>query len=184
MSSSRGLQVVWAIALHFLATPAIAQEDSQPRGVNPKDNITKLDLVYTHDDFRDDVQIDSLAFKYDRALSPNWGFKIEVPLLNFDAPGLSESGIGDASFRARYVETRGRISYLGGGELVLPTASEDVLGAGKWQLNPIVGAVLGLSQTAFVYAGYKHLLSFAGDGDRPDINASQPRLLGAITSAS
>ncbi|MCC7547268.1 MAG: hypothetical protein IT532_05850 [Burkholderiales bacterium] len=158
------------------------QDDQTPKGVNPKDNITKIDLIYSREAFEGDVRIHSLSFRFDRALDARWGANIELPLLRFEAPGLTESGMGDAQFRLRYVNSQGLLAYIAAAELIAPTAGDDVLGSGKWQVNPVVGAVLALSQTAFVYAGYKHIWSIAGDNDRPDIDQSQPRLLAAITS--
>jgi hypothetical protein len=171
-----------AAVVALLTLPAPAQGQGAPRGVNPKDNITKIDVIYTHDELEGDVSIDSLALKYDRALGPNWGMNIELPVVDFSAPGLGETGLGDTNVRLRYVENRGRIAWIGGIEAVAPTASEDVLGTGKWQLNPTGGMVLALSQTAFVFLGYKHILSIAGDDHRADLDQSQPRVLGAVTS--
>ena len=173
------------LAIAFVAPVAgvaHAQDDGTAKGVNPKDNITKFDVILKSDVLERDVRIRSLSFKYDRALGPNWGVQMEVPLIRFESPGLDDSGLGDLQFRARYVTTIGAISYLAAGELIAPTASGDALGLGQWQLNPVVGAVFAVSRYAFVYAGYKHLWSFAGDDERPDVNASQPRVLAAYTS--
>jgi hypothetical protein len=171
-----------ALLTAAVGLPAQAQDEGSPPGVNPKDNLTKIDVIYTHDEFENDVAIDSVALKYDRALGPKWGTNVELPVVDFSAPGLGETGLGDTNFRLRYVDNRGRIAWIGGLEAVVPTASEDVLGSGKWQLNPTGGMVLALSQTAFLFFGYKHVFSVAGDDDRADLNQSQPRLIGAITS--
>jgi hypothetical protein len=165
-----------------VAGVAHAQDDGTAKGVNPKDNITKFDLILKSDVLERDVRIRSLSFKYDRALGSNWGAQMEVPLIRFESPMLDDTGLGDLQFRARYVTTIGAVSYLAAGELIAPTASGDALGLGKWQLNPVVGAVFAVSRHAFVYAGYKHLWSFAGDDERADVNASQPRVLAAYTS--
>jgi hypothetical protein len=165
-----------------VAGVAHARDDGTAKGVNPKDNITKFDVILKSDVLERDVRIRSLSFKYDRALGPNWGAQMEVPLIRFESPMLDDSGLGDLQVRARYVTTSGAVSYLAAGELVAPTASGDALGLGKWQLNPVIGAVFAVSRNAFVYAGYKHLWSFAGDDERPDVNASQPRVLAAYTA--
>jgi hypothetical protein len=180
-----GTSVGYVLAIALVAPVAgvaYAQEDGTAKGVNPKDNITKFDVILKNDVLERDVRIRSLSFKYDRALGPNWGAQMELPLIRFESPMLDDSGLGDLQFRARYVTTIGAISYLAAGELIAPTASGDALGLGKWQLNPVVGAVFAISRHAFVYAGYKHLWSFAGDDERPDVNASQPRVLAAYTS--
>jgi hypothetical protein len=184
MSRGAFRRLGYLVAAAGLAAPCFSQEESQgtPPGVNPKDNLTKVDLIYTHDELEGDVSIDSMAIKYDRVLGPKWGMNVELPLVDFSAPGTGETGVGDVNLRLRYIDNRGGIAWIGGIEAVAPTASEDVLGAGKWQLNPVGGMVLALSKTAFVFFGYKHILSVAGDGNRADLNQSQPRLIGAITS--
>ena len=102
--------------------------------------------------------------------------------MRYGAPGLVEAGLGDMNLRVRYNVALGAVTLIPGVEVVVPTASKDVLGQGRVQLNPVLGAVMPLSPTAFVFVGYKHLLSVGGDRDRPDIDASQPRLLAARLS--
>lgn len=159
-----------------------AQEDGSPKGVNPKENLTKLELIHRFEGFSGRARIHAIAVKYDRALSADLGANIEIPVVRFSAPGLGETGLGDAEFRVRMVRNDGRLSWIGALEVVAPTASNDLLGAGKWQLNPGFGAVYALSRSTFVYAGYKHVLSVGGDSARRDIDQSQPRLLAAFTS--
>lgn len=102
---------------------------------------------------------------------------MEVPLIRVDTGARTFSGVGDIALRARNVQSDGPWSTLLAAEVVLPTASDDALGSGKWQINPAGGVVYALSQTSFVFAGYRHILSVAGDDDRPDISDMQPRVL-------
>jgi len=173
-----------ALAALALSTAALAhaQDGSTPKGVNPKDNLSKLELIYKGDALDGSQRIDSFTVKYDRALTPLLGANVELPIVRYSGPFLTESGVGDMNFRVRYNVQRGAVTFIPGLEIVAPTASQDVLGLGKWQLNPVLGAVMPLSQTAFVFAGYKHLYSIGGDDARRDINASQPRVLVARLS--
>jgi hypothetical protein len=167
-----------AIACLLLAaTSATPAQESTPRGVNPKDNLNKMELIYKGEALDGSQRIDSFTVKYDRALTPLLGANAELPVVRYRGPGLTETGLGDLNLRVRYNVQVGVVTVIPGLELVAPTASDDVLGQGKWQLNPVIGAVMPLSQTAFVFAGYKHLASIAGDDARRDINASQPRFL-------
>lgn len=161
---------------------ALAEDPSATPGVNPKDNITKTEVLYRYDslDLGDNTQ--SLTLKFDRAFNAQWGGNIEIPLVAYKGFGLDESGVGDLQARVRFTGQAGKISYILGAEVVLPTASGDALGRGKYQFNPVGGAVIPLSQTSFLYVGYKHLFSFAGDDARDDVNESQPRILAAYTS--
>jgi hypothetical protein len=56
------------------------------------------------------------------------------------------------------------------GELGAPTASEDVLGSGKWTIAPGITWANFLSPEIIVAPAYVHTFSFAGDNDRGDIN--------------
>lgn len=181
--SHRRSAFIAALALLAAAGRAArAEEANAAPGVNPKDNITKTELLFRYDslDLGDNSQ--SLTFKYDRAFNANWGGNLEVPIVGYKGFGINEAGLGDVQARVRYTGQIGTTSIILGGEFVLPTASDDALGRGKYQFNPAVGAVVPLSQTAFVYFGYKHYFSVGGDDDRADINESQPRILAAYTS--
>lgn len=157
-------------------------EDLTAKGVNPKDNITKFEVILRHDTLDAADKTQSFTLKYDRAFNARWGGIIEVPFVGFEGFGDEHTGLGDVQARLRYTYPAGKLTWIAGAELVLPTAAQDSLGRGKYLINPTVGLVLPLGQTAFLFAGYKHLLSFAGDEDRPDVNESQPRLIVGYTS--
>lgn len=55
--------------------------------------------------------------------------------------------------------------------------TDDLIGTGKWQINPVAGAVYAFDQQTFAFAGYKHYFSIAGDDQREDINRSEGRAL-------
>lgn len=56
-----------------------------------------------------------------------------------------------------------------GGAILLPTATDDMLGADKWAAGP---AAIALQQNGpWTYGGLaNHIWSFAGDDERPDVN--------------
>lgn len=173
----RGLAA--CLALHACVAAA---QDTTPRGVNPRENLSKLELIYRGDALDGSQRIDAYTVKYDRALTPLLGANVEVPIVRFSSPFLGETGLADVLLRVRYNVQVGAVTVIPGLEVVVPTASADVLGQGKWQLNPVIGAVTPLSPSAFVFVGYKHLYSVAGDDARRDVNASQPRFLVARLS--
>lgn len=171
-----------AVLLAGVILPTHARDEEIARGVNPKDNISKVDLIYKRDNLTGDASVQSLSFKYDQALNADWGVNVELPTVKYSSPLLNQSGIGDVQFRIRKVTNFAQGALILGAEAVAPSASGDALGLGKWQLNPVVGAVFSFTPTTFVYLGYKHLYSVGGDQARPDINMSQPRMLLAYTS--
>lgn len=177
----------WAVVgLLALATslPATAQDSGAPKGVNPKDLVTKVDVIARRDEFKGGVKLDTLTFKYDRGLDAHWGMAIEVPLGRFSAPGLSESGLAESKLKLRRVENTDWGAWMFGSELVLPTDSKRSLGSGKWQVNPSAGVVVSLTPSVFGFVGYQHFFSVAGRDSAPKINQSQPRMLLAKTSSA
>lgn len=178
----RGILIACGLLAATFVSPASAQ-DSGVKGVNPKENIRKAEMLCKYDDFEFGQEVASCTAKYDTALDANWGANIEVPMVSFSGFGLDAKGFGDVNLRLRYTTSAGNLSYIMGAELVLPTATDDVLGRGKYQTNLVGGVVIPLSPQIFVFAGYKHFYSVAGDNDFADINESQPRILAAYTSA-
>lgn len=184
MSSPISRRLAAAVALALLPAPALAQQSGSnvAPGVNPKDNITKTDVIINHANLEGGASVSTLAFKFDYALDRKWGGNIEVPISHFSAPGIGETGLGDIAVRARYVDTFGRVSVIGAVEAVAPTATSGLLGTGRWQLNPVVGAVYAFNSFNFAFVGYKHYFSVAGDDARPDIDRSEVRgLLARLT---
>lgn len=174
------ISIAWIV---LCGNTAVAQQspDSAVAGVNPKDNITKFEVLYKYDDLKSGASINSLTLKYDTALNKEWGVNFEAPIVYYRGFGRDDAGLGDVQARLRYVKSLGQVTFLAGAELVAPTATEDTLGRGKWQSNPVVGAVYAFSPTVFAFAGYKHFWSFAGDDERSAVNESQPRLIMAYT---
>lgn len=156
---------------------AAAPAASGAPGVNPKDNLTKGEVFVKFDRLEGGASLLAVALKYDRAFDASTGGNVELPLIRLDAPGVDASGLGDVALRVRRVGTSGRWSAIVAAEAVLPTASRDEFGRGKWQLNPVAGVVYALTPTSFAFVGYKHYFSVAGDDDRPDISDMQPRAL-------
>ena len=173
-------------------------------GVNPKDNITKAEVIIKHDNLSDGTSVTTMALKYDIAFDQHWGANIELPVTNLrgrvqpaatggdptllvrnierplESPAgstFNEAGIGDLNLRARNVNTFGPVSLLSAVEFVVPTATNDVIGSGKLQVNPVIGAVYAFNQQTFAFGGYKHYFSIAGEDDRENINRSEVRVL-------
>jgi len=94
-----------------------------------------------------------------------------APLRVVDFPA-SASGVGDVSLITYYVpDTTSRVFVGYGGALVLPTATDDVLGSGKWSAGPaLIVAVPGdpLTWGALV----QHLWSVGGESDRADVDVT------------
>lgn len=163
--------------------PAREGPHSEVRGVNPADNLTKFELLpkYSRVDADNDVSVSTLTFKYDRAILGQYGVNLELPVADLDSSSGHTRGIGDLNLRGRVQFRQGRATYITGVEAVFPTASDDALGTGKYQLNPTVVGVYAFSEQFFVAGVAKHLFSVAGGAQRDDIVQGQYRFLAART---
>ncbi|MEE4314443.1 MAG: hypothetical protein V2J11_08075 [Desulfofustis sp.] len=90
-------------------------------------------------------------------------------------PGAgSQFGLGDTSlslFLSPKKLSSGGVLWGAGPILLLPTATDDLLGADKWGAGP-TAVVLTLRGPWTIGALGNHIWSFAGDGDRQDISST------------
>ena len=112
------------------------------------------------------------------ALGDNWNLisRTIMPLVDQnDVPfGVNEFGLGDvvqSLFFSPSAPTSGGWIWGAGPVFLLPTATDDVLGADQWGMGPT--AVM-LKQTGpWTYGGLvNHIESFAGDNNRADVSAT------------
>jgi hypothetical protein len=82
-----------------------------------------------------------------------------------------EFGLGDAQFTTFFSPAEaGKIIWGIGPAFSIPTATDDVLGTGKWSAGPSV-VVLTMPGRWVLGALASNIWSFAGDSDRPDVNS-------------
>ncbi len=88
----------------------------------------------------------------------------------FDAGGeveRHETGFGDIQMLSLYGPDRSQGLVWGlGGTFKFPTASDDLLGAGKWQAGPAL-MLFNFKKPWTLGVLAEHWWSYAGDGDRP-----------------
>lgn len=107
--------------------------------------------------------------------------RLTVPVSTRPDPGGGNSfGLGDINIFDIFVlgKTAGGLEYGAGPLLVLPTATEDELGAGKWQ-GGVAALAMHPSERGIVGGLLQWQASFAGEGDREDVNTitAQPFLM-------
>lgn len=167
------------LTIALIAPNVLAAEDSDAaRGVNPADNLTKLEFLPQLRAFGDS-SITSLTFKYDHAIKRVFGINAELPILRYSGRGRSDNGIGDMTVRGRAQHTWGRHTLIGAAEFLLPTATEDTLGAQQFTFDPILGYVYSFGHNVFGALVAKQFISLHNtDPDiAPDINQGQYRVL-------
>lgn len=113
------------------------------------------------------------------SIGENWNLisRTIVPIIHQDdvVPGSgSQSGLGDilqSFFFSPKAPTAGGVIWGVGSVLLLPTATDDLLGAEKWGAGPT--GVMLVQRGPWTVGGLaNHVWSFAGDGARADINRS------------
>ena len=109
-------------------------------------------------------------------LSTNWNIisRIIVPILyqpDISQPHLGTFGLGDINPSFFFAPAKtGKLIWGLGPTFLLPTASDDVLGSGKFSIGP---TVVALTQPGHWTLGVlvSNLFSVAGPSDRADVNS-------------
>ena len=113
------------------------------------------------------------------SLNENWNMisRTIVPVIFQDdipVDGSGETGLGDivqSLFFSPKAPTSAGIIWGVGPVMLLPTATDDALGAEKWGIGP---TAVALKQSGpWTYGGLvNHIQSFAGNGSREDVSAT------------
>jgi hypothetical protein len=178
---------VAAIAVSFSlgsAGVSAASDDVAKQLANPIASLVSVPLQLNYDDgygaggdgelWRLNVQ-PVIPF----SVSDDWNVisRTILPVIDQDGfPGAadSETGLGDALqslFFSPKSLTESGWTWGVGPALLLPTATEDVLGAEQWAAGPT--AVALRQSGSWTYGALaNHIESFAGDGDRADVSAT------------
>ena len=173
-------KTIFTILTVILTTSGAFAADSTDaaRGVNPADNLTKIELLPQLRAFGDS-SITSLTLKYDHAIKRVFGINAELPLVRYSGRGTSDNGIGDLTLRGRAQHTWGRHTLIGAAEFLLPTATEDTLGTQQYTFDPILGYVYSFGHNIFGALVAKQFISLHNTDPAisPDINQGQYRML-------
>jgi len=182
--------VLTGILLTVLATPVFGQEETGNEAAagadeaalakaaqNPVGNLISLP-------FQNNLNLDvgpadrnqnilNIQPVWPVSLSKNWNLitRTILPVISQPAPGTDRTdGIGDLNFTG-FISPKvpGKVIWGVGPALVFPTASDDVLGAGKFSLGPSV-VVLTMPGQWVVGGLVSNVWSVAGDDERADVN--------------
>lgn len=172
----------------FLLIPLSSFADSAVKGVNPADNVTKLELLPSLNviDAPGRPSVTTLGLKYDKELYKAFGLNFELPLSHFSGYGVSDTGIGDLRVRGRGQYRFGRNVIIGAAEFVLPTATEETLGFKQYTFDPVLAYVYAFSANFFTALVGKQFISLYNLKPElyQDINHTQIRLLTGYLSSN
>lgn len=187
-ASKRSGHIAWTCMLvGGMASAAHAQDaDQLARQLsNPIASLTSVPMQFNYDDGVGPLDEGNRFFLNVQPVIPvsigeNWNMisRTIIPVISqqdvFPGAG-SQLGLGDtvqSLFFSPKAVTASGWTWGAGPVLLIPTASDDLLGGGKWGAGP---TAVALRQTA---AGWTYgvlanqIWSFAGEGDRADINAA------------
>jgi hypothetical protein len=142
-----------------------------------------------------DITQTALIFRYDRAqlakrrwLPGKRGVitRFEIPLSTTAVSGATtQAGLGDAYAQLLVSPYFSRsFAFVAGSGLRIPTATDNLLGTGKWVVAPAVAPVW-FFPNHIVFVKVQNFSSIAGSASRPDINffLVTPTLIHKITSS-
>lgn len=183
-----GWTLLLATSAWVLAAPAQAEDDQAAELAkklsNPLASLISVPVQYNRDEYggaNDGATVSRVIFQpvIPFSLNEDWNLitRTLIPLVDqqdFPAAALNESGLGDTTsslFFSPKSPTAGGWIWGAGPVLLLPTASEDVLGTEKWGIGPTAAALKQTGPWTIGFLG-NHIWSVAGDDNRADVNAT------------
>ncbi|MFT5440459.1 MAG: hypothetical protein ACI9MJ_002332 [Alphaproteobacteria bacterium] len=187
-----GLIGFWAVLFaavlggSLMAAPSFAQTEAKAdkSGTNPINFTNDLRLYYEYQDLTGggDVHIGTFEGRTP-ALDGKLQLRVRVPFKSVDINSgpinISDSGLGDINVRVLnvpFLNPKGGTAIAVGLEAIFPTASEDILGEGKFSLGPQIFGVKFLPfgiKGSLIAPAVQQVFSVAGDDDRADVNRTQ-----------
>ena len=170
----------------LMAAPSFAQGDAKAdkSGTNPINFTNDLRLYYEYQNLSAGGEVHIGTFEgRTPALDGKLQLRVRVPFKSLDIDSgpisSSESGLGDINVRVLavpFLNPKSGTALAVGIEAFFPTASEDILGEGKFSLGPQIFGVKFLPfgiRGSLIAPAVQQVVSVAGEGDRADINRTQ-----------
>jgi hypothetical protein len=97
--------------------------------------------------------------------------RADLPVVTFHNGSVTKTGLGDLYGQALFAPSiSGPLFLAFGTGLVIPTATGDALGLGKWIVSPALVPVYFFPRRGLSYLRIQDWISFAGSPGRPDVH--------------
>jgi hypothetical protein len=185
--ASFGLKFFFALFLVMtplaLADLALAEDKPKISGDHETRSQTRTDMRYRYRDMPNDKEDHQVTARYDLTYDLNetlflnngattaWRLNNRTSSDNRD--GGYDGGWGDSTLQSFLVTIQNKNRFAVGSNLILPTASQDQLGDGRWQLGPTLSYSRDLYDVgvgSFTGLTVRNLFSVGEDNGRSDIN--------------
>jgi len=150
------------------------QEAAAGFGTDPTAIAGYYEIHYEHDQLTGGERTENLVAIVSLALTPSWLLQLTM-LYEWDVPDQSGSSIGHG-WSDLVVRTGWRfykspdLALFVGADVVFPTASDDQLGDGKYQIGPGGAVAVPLSAwQSLIYGIVQDFVTIGGDSGRPDV---------------
>lgn len=178
----------------FFALPpaARAQEtgnsnDTANTGQDVTNPVQRIDLRLGYTDLPNGLASSTFIVRYDKPinLGDGWklGLRLDAPFVYNDVPSLDnptgswEFGYGDTLTQALLIKAIDKRQAFGfGAQLIMPSATEDQFGSGRWRVVPTVGyryALPEITPGSFFVGAVRYDTDFAGDDHRRHVSNLQ-----------
>ncbi len=151
-------------------------------GTDPTAIVGRVQLSNQYVNLPQGAQLNTTIARVDVPFRENWLFRVDTPVhtwLDPNRPGLSSAqGVGDltAILGWRAYNTPEYAFFIGAAS-TYPTASDNLLGTGKYTAGPIMATGRFLPRwESFLFGVFQHLVSVGGDPSRADISLTQANL--------
>jgi hypothetical protein len=150
-----------------------AQEAKDSSGTNPAILSRQLSKSNEYRFLADDYFFNVTNFRYTEPFADGKAsIRLTIPVNATDLVlGDTEAGLGDIAAKLSWVPYISRSqAFILSSELYAPTASEEILGTGKWVIAPGITWANFVSPEVIVAPALIYNTSFAGDDEWPDVN--------------
>ncbi len=151
-------------------------------GTDPTAIVGRLQLSNQYVNLPQGAQLNATIARVDLPFRDNWLLRVEMPVhawLDPNRPGLSNAqGVGNLTgiFGLRAYNTPEYALFIGAIS-TYPTASDNLLGTGKYTVGPIMAIGRFLPRwDSFLFGVFQHGVSVGGDPNRPDTSLSAANL--------